>query len=74
LVEGYATGGSEGKIMTESTKRKVGLVLGVLFLVLAVIIFVFADGLRRWYSGIFFAIIGALTLLNALHRKEGVEE
>jgi hypothetical protein len=46
---------------------KVGLVCGILFIVLAVIVFVFADGLRRWYSGIFFAIIGTVTLVNTLH-------
>jgi len=46
--------------------NKVGLVFGILFIVLAVIVFVFADGLRRWYSGIFFAIIGTVFLVNAL--------
>ncbi len=45
---------------------KVGLVCGSLFIVLAVIVFVFTDGLRRWYSGIFFAIIGTVTLVNTL--------
>jgi hypothetical protein len=48
--------------------RKVAVVLGVIFLLLSVIIFVLADGLRRWYSGIFFAIIGTATLLNAFYR------
>lgn len=54
--------------------RKVALVLGVLFIVLALIILVFAEGLRRWYSGIFFAIVGTVTLLNARFRKEGIKE
>jgi hypothetical protein len=45
--------------------KRLAVVLGVSFLLLAVIVFVFADGLRRWYSGIFFAIIGTVTLLNA---------
>jgi len=53
---------------------KVGLVLGVLFIVLALIILVFADGLRRWYSGIFFAIIGTVTLVRALRRRRTSEE
>ena len=44
---------------------KMALVTGVLCVVLAVIILVFADGLRRWYSGIFFAIIGTVMLINA---------
>jgi hypothetical protein len=60
--------------MTEGTMSKVGLVLGVLFLVLAVIILVFADGLRRWYSGVFFAIIGTVTLLNTLHWRRSPKE
>jgi hypothetical protein len=54
--------------------RKMTLVLGMFFIVLAVIVLLFADGLRRWYSGIFFAIIGTVTLLTALYRKEGAEE
>jgi len=45
---------------------KVGLVCGILSIVLAVIVFVFADGLRRWYSGIFFAIIGTTLIVNSL--------
>ena len=53
---------------------KLALVLGVLFILLALIILVFAEGLRRWYSGIFFAIIGTVTLLNALRRKPVAEE
>jgi hypothetical protein len=48
--------------------KKVPVVLGVFFLLLAVIVFVFANGLRRWYSGIFFAIIGTVALLNGFHR------
>ena len=47
--------------------KVLGVVLGVSFLLPAVIVFLFADGLRRWYSGIFFAIIGTVTLLNALY-------
>ena len=46
--------------------NKLALVFGVLFLVLAVIVFVFAGGLRRYYSGGFFAVIGTVTLVNAL--------
>jgi hypothetical protein len=54
--------------------RRMTLVPGMFFVVLAVIVLLFADGLRRWYSGMFFAIIGTVTLLNALPRKEGAEE
>jgi drug/metabolite transporter (DMT)-like permease len=42
--------------------RKVALV--------AVIVFVFAHGLRRWYSGIFFALIGAVMLVNAVRWRQ----
>lgn len=44
---------------------KMALVLGVLCIVASVIVLVFADGLRRWYSGVFFAFLGVLMLLNA---------
>jgi putative Ca2+/H+ antiporter (TMEM165/GDT1 family) len=44
-------------------------IFGILFLALAVLIFVFADGLRRWYSGGFFLIIGVWMLLQA--RRSG---
>jgi hypothetical protein len=54
---------------SENTMSKVGLVTGLLFVLLAVIVFVFADGLRRWYSGTFFAIIGAVMLVNALRSR-----
>jgi uncharacterized membrane protein len=45
--------------------NKTQLVIGVVFLALAVVIFVFAEGARRIYSGAFFAIIGVVTVLNA---------
>ena len=41
---------------------KVGLISGIVRIVMAVIAFVFADGLRRWYSGIFFTIMGTVML------------
>lgn len=52
----------------------VSKISGILFLVLAVVIFVFAEGLRRWYSGIFFTIIGSGTILNALRLERGTDE
>ncbi len=51
--------------------NRVGLVCGILCVVLAVIVFVFADGLRRWYSGMFFAIMGAVLLVNARRWRHG---
>jgi uncharacterized membrane protein len=44
---------------------KMALVVGILGILLALIVFVFADGLRRWYSGIFFAVLGIVMLINA---------
>jgi hypothetical protein len=60
--------------MREDPMSRMVLVLGVLFILLALVILVFADGLRRWYSGIFFGIIGTVTLLNALRRRRTSEE
>jgi len=54
--------------------RNAAVVLGILFLLLSLIVFVFADGLRRWYSGIFFAVIGTVTLLNAFYRGPAAGE
>lgn len=54
--------------------RKVTLVFGVFFIVLAVIVLLFAHGLRRWYSGIFFLLIGIVSILSARVRKEPVQE
>jgi len=42
------------------------LVMGILFLVLAAVILVVADGARRWYSGLFFALIGVVSLVSAV--------
>ena len=54
--------------------KKLAVVLGVVFLLLAVTVFVFSDGLRRWYSGILFAIFGTVILLNAFNRGRTTEE
>jgi hypothetical protein len=50
---------------------KTAIVLGILCLVLAAVILVFADGLRRWYSGGFFALMGVVMLVNA-RRWQGI--
>jgi len=54
--------------------RTAALVFGILFIVLAVVVFVFAEGLRRYYSGIFFAILGTVTLVNALRRQRDADK
>jgi hypothetical protein len=53
--------------------NKVALVSGVLSIVLAVIVFVLADGPRRWYSGIFFAVMGTVLLANAMRWRRGTD-
>lgn len=61
-------------MMSKNTMSKAGLVIGIVFILLAVIVFVFADGLRRWYSGIFFAIVGAATLVSTLRWRRVADE
>jgi hypothetical protein len=53
---------------------KLAVVFGIVFLVLAVIVFAFAGGLRRYYSGGFFAVIGTVTLVNALRGRRGADK
>ena len=58
--------------MTSKNKHKLYLTIAIIFFILSVIIFVFADGLRRWYSGGFFLIIGGVVISKALvktHRR-----
>jgi len=50
--------------MKKNTISKMSLISSILCFALTVIIFVFADGPRRWYSGIFFAMIGLVMLIN----------
>ncbi len=54
--------------------RKMAMVTGILCLVLSVIVFVFADGPRRWYSGIFFAVLGTVMLVNTKGLWRDTEE
>ena len=44
-------------------------IIGGICLVLAAVIFVFAEGARRIYAGSFFALLGVVTLVNA--RRSG---
>jgi hypothetical protein len=48
------------------TMSKMALFSGIVLMALAVLVFVFADGLRRWYAGGFFAVMGIAVLANAL--------
>lgn len=46
--------------MTIKTKFKLYLTIAIILFILSAIIFIFADGLRRWYSGGFFFVMGEL--------------
>jgi hypothetical protein len=60
--------------MNRKTMSKVALLTAIICAVMAVVVFVFADGLRRWYSGIFFAVMALVMLLNALRWRRVVGE
>lgn len=51
--------------VAEVVLQKTYLILGIFSIFIAAIIFVFGDGLRRWYSGIFFVILGFVLIGNA---------
>ena len=50
---------------------KLNMAVGIFCIVVAATIFVFADGMRRWYSGIFFLILGGVMLANAWRWSQG---
>lgn len=54
--------------------KRTSLVIGVLCLAVAAVVFVFTDGARRWYSGLFFAILGVAMLVTALRVRPGAGE
>ena len=60
--------------MNKKTMSKVALITAILCIVMAVVVIVFADGLRRWYSGIFFAVMGAVMLVNMLRWRHVADE
>jgi len=53
--------------MTNNKKFKLYLLIAIIFFILSVIIFFMADGLRRWYSGSFFLIMGGVVLSKAIY-------
>jgi len=53
--------------------NKLALIVGILCCLVAAIIFVFAEGLRRWYSGVFFALIGVFTILQAARWRRSTD-
>ena len=53
--------------MTNKNKFKVYLLVAIIFLIISVVIFILADGLRRWYSGLLFVFIGGFILYKAIY-------
>jgi len=51
--------------VSEVVLQKTFLIFGIFSFFIAAVIFVFGDGLRRWYSGIFFVILGVALIANA---------
>jgi len=45
--------------------QKTFLIFGIFSFFIAAVIFLFGDGLRRWYSGIFFVTMGVVLIANA---------
>ncbi len=45
--------------------RRTPMILGIVFLVLAAVVFLFGTGIRVLYSGGFFVMLGIVLLLNA---------
>ena len=52
--------------MTNKTKYKVYLFIAIIFIIFSVIIFIMANGLRRWYGGLFFLIMGGAAGLSTI--------
>jgi hypothetical protein len=48
---------------------KLHIFIAIVSLILAIVIFTFADGAKRIYSGGFFALIGIVNLLMATKNK-----
>jgi hypothetical protein len=46
--------------------KKVHIAAAIVGIALAIAIFVFADGARRYYSGGFFAVVGIVNIIAAL--------
>lgn len=46
--------------------KKVNIITAIVCLAVAIVIFAFADGARRIYSGGFFTVLGAVNLVIAM--------
>jgi hypothetical protein len=60
--------------MTKKTMSRLALVVGILCILFALVILGLADGLRRWYSGLFFALLGIVMLINAVRWRQATRQ
>jgi hypothetical protein len=54
--------------------KKPSLIIGLVFLVLAIVIFIFADGLRRYHSGGFFLLMAVVLFLQSSRALIGTSD
>ena len=64
-------GNCQRQVGEEDSMKRSQLVLGLACLALAIVIFVFADGLRRFYSGGFFLLMAVVLLLASRRTATG---
>ena len=50
--------------------KTTALILGIVFLVIAALIYIFGTGLRVVYSGGFFTVVGVLAIIYSRRRKK----
>ena len=60
--------------MKTKTRFRVYLIIAIVFIILSVVIFILAEGLRKWYSGLFFLIMGIVALANAIYQNRNIEK
>lgn len=66
MPRNLAAGETNVRLMQgEETLKRIPLVAGIACFVIALITFIFASGLRRVYSGLFFVMIGVVMIRNA---------
>jgi hypothetical protein len=50
--------------------KTTALILGIVFLIIAALIYIFGTGLRVVYSGGFFTVVGVLAIIYSRRRKK----
>ncbi len=54
--------------------NRMARVLGILCFVVAAVVLLLGDGPRRWYSGIFFVVIGVVMMTSAKRWRSATDE